>query len=485
MAEEHGPPMTQAGKKRRVGQGIVEFALVLPVMLMLIFVIIELARVLHAWLSVENAARFAIRYAVTSEYDGAFCANGEDADGACIEASDIPEARILSIDQVAYAGAPGILRNPDEEDWSQNGYFKVTVCANPSDNLTPSDQNNWVTDWTAQCAGGNNGGEEGEKVAVVVDFNHPLITPFLSEIWPQLHLTSERDGIVETFRTVRYVGAGLFTPGTPIYTDTATPTPTETATLTATRTPTPTPDCSLIYMTGMWQSRDDRISASVANDNPMDTYLTTTYIEWPQMDAYGAYVNWLDFDGHQYWGGNDHSSPTYHGGDWERLGGGGEADWEVDFSSEPPEGIYGDFTVGLTFAFSDSSLTCYVSSHIYLEQLPTWTPTLTRTPTMTRTPTNTRTPTPTYTYGPSPTPTRTRTPTNTRTPWPTRTPTRTPTYGPSPTRTNTRTPTQTRTPTKTRTPTYTRTIGPSPTRTSTKTPTQPAADTPTTSYGDG
>ena len=42
-------------------QGLVEFALILPVLLLTIFVIIELARVMHAGLAVENGARFGVR----------------------------------------------------------------------------------------------------------------------------------------------------------------------------------------------------------------------------------------------------------------------------------------------------------------------------------------------------------------------------------------------------------------------------------------
>ena len=60
-------------RSKRKGQGLVEFALILPVLLVLVFVIIELARVLAAWLAVENGARFAVRYAVTGEFDPAQC----------------------------------------------------------------------------------------------------------------------------------------------------------------------------------------------------------------------------------------------------------------------------------------------------------------------------------------------------------------------------------------------------------------------------
>jgi hypothetical protein len=41
-------------------------------------------------------------------------------------------------------------------------------------------------------------GEPGERVVVVTEFNHPLIMPFFSSIWPQLRLTSMREAIVET-----------------------------------------------------------------------------------------------------------------------------------------------------------------------------------------------------------------------------------------------------------------------------------------------
>ena len=54
-------------------QSLVEFALTLPVLLLLIFGIVEFGRVLQAWLALENGARFAIRYAVTGNYNPAYC----------------------------------------------------------------------------------------------------------------------------------------------------------------------------------------------------------------------------------------------------------------------------------------------------------------------------------------------------------------------------------------------------------------------------
>src|SRR5262245_16550399 len=55
--------------RRRPGQTLVEFALTLPILLLLIFGIIEFGRIFQAWVTVQNAAREAIRYAVTGQYD--------------------------------------------------------------------------------------------------------------------------------------------------------------------------------------------------------------------------------------------------------------------------------------------------------------------------------------------------------------------------------------------------------------------------------
>ncbi|MRS04774.1 pilus assembly protein, partial [bacterium] len=54
-------------------QSLVEFALTLPVLLLLVFGIIEFGRILQAWLALENGARFAIRYAVTGNYNPTYC----------------------------------------------------------------------------------------------------------------------------------------------------------------------------------------------------------------------------------------------------------------------------------------------------------------------------------------------------------------------------------------------------------------------------
>src|SRR6185369_3854195 len=92
-------------------------------------------------------------------------------------------------------------------------------------------------------------GGPGDYVVVSVDFNHPVIVPIISSLWPKLHLTSKRQGIVEHFRTARVVGlpptlapptATARPTDTPTVTSTSTTTPTSTDTPTSTQTPTST-----------------------------------------------------------------------------------------------------------------------------------------------------------------------------------------------------------------------------------------------------
>ena len=74
------------------------------------FVLIELARLLHAWLAVENGARFGVRYAVTGEFDSALCVD-LDASGTLATDLEKDNARVPSIINAARAGAVAILRS--------------------------------------------------------------------------------------------------------------------------------------------------------------------------------------------------------------------------------------------------------------------------------------------------------------------------------------------------------------------------------------
>lgn len=55
-------------KASRKGQTLVEFAITLPVLLVLMFGIVEFGRIFQAWVSIQNAAREAARYASTNQF---------------------------------------------------------------------------------------------------------------------------------------------------------------------------------------------------------------------------------------------------------------------------------------------------------------------------------------------------------------------------------------------------------------------------------
>lgn len=59
----------QTTMRPRRGQTLAEFAITLPILLLLIFGIIEFGRIFQAWVTLQNAARAAARYATTGQYD--------------------------------------------------------------------------------------------------------------------------------------------------------------------------------------------------------------------------------------------------------------------------------------------------------------------------------------------------------------------------------------------------------------------------------
>ena len=497
-------------RRRFRGQGAVEFALILPVMLLVLFIIIELGRLLFAWLAVENGARFGVRYAVTGELDTAYCLDGSDPGTTpCDIRAEEDDARIPSIEDAARAGSVGILRNETVAE-GEAGYYRVTVCSTRTDAMggmmfarVPAVPGSFIS---ADCTPTEDAGGPGDRVYVTVDFDHPLIVPILSSWWPELHLTAERQGIVEQFRVARVVGlpitvaAPTFTAtnsrtptetptptetATPTETPTETPTPTRTPTLTPTRTqtptrtgtttatltPTPTPDCSLISRVSIWVSAD-KLYMDVRNATTITMYLTDSSLTWTV--AYPSqYVNYFRFGGTTYYNGDDYDSPTSYSANVAAPGGGTTTRWLADFNNVPAElGLDGTFTVSLMF---DNR--CPVSGTVSRAA-----PTRTTTPTITQTPTRTMTPTPTMTPTVTRTPTITPTPTQTMTPTITYTPTRT--FTPTNTATRTLTPTITLTPTRTATRTAsttpTITLTPSRTPTPSVTPTPvPPTNTPT------
>jgi hypothetical protein len=140
-------------------QGLVEFAVILPILMVAIFGIVEFGRLFHAYLAVENGARFGIRYAVTGEYNPENCANGATAEGKCIYKIDEDSARIISIHEDAWAGSESILRKSEGVvENTEPGFFHVIVCK-PENLIAPAN-----TFDTYSCYPSEGAGTEGDHI---------------------------------------------------------------------------------------------------------------------------------------------------------------------------------------------------------------------------------------------------------------------------------------------------------------------------------
>jgi hypothetical protein len=329
-----------AKSNKRYGQGMVEFVIALPILLFVIFGIIEFARLTFAWMAVQNSARFGIRYAVTGEFNEVYCVqagnflgsdhvnadvfNGDPQD--CIipddftgtDANDkerelIDLARLYSIQDATSGGGAGLWLDPAASgDYSQylslhdeaqigqvdqKGFFQVTVCSN-RDNQFLVDYFNYSVPLCIDNFGGvlmDDAGGPGDRVKVRVQHEHPLFLPILSNIWPSVSLNAERDGIVERFRVSRILGVSgpiLSAPTwtmTPTVTDTPTTTPSPTPTLTPTPTNTPIPvQCDLIEVVtsyaGHWVSGYYINSVTIRNNNPVPIHLYNVNQVWEKTD---------------------------------------------------------------------------------------------------------------------------------------------------------------------------------------------------------
>jgi hypothetical protein len=276
-------------------QGMVEFALALPILLVFIFAIIDFSLLFSAWILIQNMSRQSVRYAVTGDYDPTYCPAAHPdctVDGDTALQSQLQDAaRLQSIHDVAAHYRSGLLW--DQALWDaqysgsyttaqkiadrQNpGYLSVVVCSSRRNSSNVPMYDPWAgttgsgtyygdclphggdynTSTTVEDPGG-----PGDDVTVMVDFNNPFITPFLqlfsiipggstiagrnSTWWEMVHLSSNQRGTVEKFRIARMYslnsggGMSYHHTDTPVTPDTATFTPSRTATRTSTYTQTP------------------------------------------------------------------------------------------------------------------------------------------------------------------------------------------------------------------------------------------------------
>ncbi|MDH4135968.1 MAG: pilus assembly protein, partial [Anaerolineae bacterium] len=204
---------------REKGQTLVEFALILPILLLVIFVIIESGRIFQAYITVQHAAREGTRYAITGHWEE--------------ELAGEPDPRVASIEDIARNALSGLaLAGPagyDDEGRILIGHYEIKIFGqNP--NPPPALLEGYA-------------GLPGEKVAVQVAYRLQIITPGLNVIAPSVPVVGYVEMINEDFGKLGGGGfTGLREPPSPIPpeipTQGASPTPTDTPTGTVTPTPT-------------------------------------------------------------------------------------------------------------------------------------------------------------------------------------------------------------------------------------------------------
>jgi len=354
-------------KDRRRAQAAVEFALILPIALLLIFVTIEIARMAQAWLVVTNSARVGLRYAVTGAYEAEYCTGAIDSNGngfVCEQEDDdearkeeIDQARLLSIYDLTERSAVGIMKDLTITDKDTPGYFHVTVCSTNSEE--DEDGNEIVRVYHPPpddyCSPFDHPGDPSTgpaRVLVAVTFEHPIILPIVNSIAPSVTLHAKRTGIVEQFRVARVLGLPPV-----ISVPTATPAPPTDTPVPGTATPTlsPTPvDCSLYTMTLFDITDGNNPRVYINNNSSVDVNVTEFELTWDTAYNWGAYYGIDDLTMVRFvWNGfgltrlDSVSSPSFTGAN-SLLQAGISVLWESRFAMSDEVGGEFNTLFGLT-----------------------------------------------------------------------------------------------------------------------------------------
>jgi len=389
--------------KRGRGQSFVEFALVLPVLLMTFFVIVELGRLFFTWLVLEQSARAGVRFAVTLEYNPAYCTSGE-LNGSCVDPAEEEEARLYSIKDMVRR-SESVLSFHEDIHWDVPNFLKTTVCVSPrmegeDHRYLPPDPS--IPFDPADCIGGDAPGGPGDFVSVTVDYNYQLVVPVFKSVWPQLRLHVRREARAETFRSnipVFLPTARISYGYAPTATDDLSVTPTDSGTLPPATTmtaeggtPTSTPDCSLISISNVFRD-DNEVHFIVRNGNEEFPNLIRSVLTWP---AHGTgslfhftrmYFPYYSFHEYVFLNNNIYTSPVDSGpiNLYWPSDARPSTDWAARFQVEDDQPVFGEFAAALTFEYPSWGI-CQVSGSAdfpRITKIPTETPTPGASPTIT------------------------------------------------------------------------------------------------------
>jgi hypothetical protein len=196
--------------------GVIRILITLP---LVIFLALELTNLGRAWLAVQEAARFGIRYAATGQFDPVYCAQaGAELGLAAEDSSDgvkdceLPSlgersyeqegllqdrARLPSIRHIIQQSSLGRFHFNPYAGVNESGYVWIYICSNRS-GFTLDAQ-------TGACRPHEDAGGPGDRVTVRVTYNYPLGSSIGADVHP-ITLQASRGGVVERFRTARNVG---------------------------------------------------------------------------------------------------------------------------------------------------------------------------------------------------------------------------------------------------------------------------------------
>ena len=178
-------------KPRKRGQSLVEFAVALPVLLIILLGLFEAARWFQAYLAVQYAAREASRFAVTgqppmymSEGEGSCQEKGIPVTGA---AYDLPNDYLnCRVDYIKETGINlaklGVIVDLNQTDVTKPRFLGVYVRGSPSFGENP------VSDHPGVARG---------RVEIRVVYNHPVTNPFLAPLLPTIRIIGTSEMINE------------------------------------------------------------------------------------------------------------------------------------------------------------------------------------------------------------------------------------------------------------------------------------------------
>lgn len=215
------------------GQALVEFALIITVLLMMIFLIIESARILWAWNTVQNAAREGARYAITGQSEAPNCAVDFGVPKFQVTDRDVcTDLRLASVIERTHEGLSGLPIDEQTTIFEDDNYYNIEV---------------WGVDQSGQLQY-DFAGNPSMPVIVRVTYRVPIITPFFRPIIPSIPVFGQETLNNETFGNLGgsgNEGAALPPNLPPVPTPGVTPSPTPSPT--PSNTPTPGPSNTPTY----------------------------------------------------------------------------------------------------------------------------------------------------------------------------------------------------------------------------------------------